>query len=65
MEENEQVVQYALSRRPNVKIEDTGLVDFGIPGFTSYMSKAFDKDMKLAKRYYPVSSSVLPPSRDF
>ncbi|KAH7321182.1 NOL1/NOP2/sun family-domain-containing protein [Stachybotrys elegans] len=52
IEENEQVVQYALSRRPNVKLVDTGLA-FGNEGFTSYMGKKFHSTMRLTRRYYP------------
>ena len=52
VEENEQVVQYALSRRPNVKIVETGLT-FGEEGFKSYFGKRFDEKMKWARRYYP------------
>ncbi len=37
VEENEAVVQYALRKRHNVKIVDTGLT-FGRDGFTSYVS---------------------------
>ncbi|KAL9103094.1 MAG: hypothetical protein Q9163_001834 [Psora crenata] len=51
-EENEQVVQYALSKRPNVKLVETGLT-FGVDGFVSYMGKKFDPKMKMTKRYYP------------
>ena len=57
VEENEQVVQYALSRRPNVKLVETGLV-FGIDGFVSYMGKQFDPKMKMTKRFYPHSYNV-------
>jgi ribosomal RNA methyltransferase Nop2 len=57
VEENEQVVQYALQRRPNVKLVDTGLV-FGRDGFTRYMGHTFDPRMKLAKRYYPHAFNV-------
>ncbi|KAL8790841.1 MAG: hypothetical protein Q9195_006166 [Heterodermia aff. obscurata] len=52
VEENESVVQYALSRRPNVKLVDTGL-SFGVEGFRAYEGKMFDEDMKLTRRYYP------------
>lgn len=52
VEENEQVVQYALSKRPNVKLVETGLA-FGVDGFVSYMGKQFDPKMKMTKRFYP------------
>ncbi|MCJ1462294.1 rRNA (cytosine-C5-)-methyltransferase nop2 [Pseudocyphellaria aurata] len=52
VEENEQVVQYALMKRPNVRLVDTGLT-FGVPGFISYMGKKFDPGMKLTRRFYP------------
>ncbi|AEO66195.1 ba584803-908e-4f21-a6f0-e68552ca3ec7 [Thermothielavioides terrestris] len=52
VEENEQVVAYALSRRPNVKLVETGL-PFGKEGFTSYMGKTFHPSLKLTRRYYP------------
>ncbi|KAK4248194.1 NOL1/NOP2/sun family-domain-containing protein [Corynascus novoguineensis] len=52
VEENEQVVAYALSRRPNVRLVETGL-PFGKEGFTSYMGKAFHPSLKLTRRYYP------------
>ena len=57
VEENEQVVQYALDRRPNVKLVETGLT-FGIDGFVHYMSKRFDSNMKMTKRYYPHAYNV-------
>lgn len=57
VEENEQVVQYALSRRPNVKLVETELA-FGKDGFTSYMGKNFDPSLKLTRRYYPHTYNV-------
>ncbi|KAM0436427.1 hypothetical protein ACHAQK_007720 [Fusarium lateritium] len=57
IEENEQVVQYALSRRPNVRLVDTGLV-FGKEGFTSFMGKKFDPSMRHTRRYYPHTYNV-------
>lgn len=57
VEENEEVVAYALSRRPNVRLVETGL-PFGKEGFTSYMGKAFDQSMKLTRRYYPHTYNV-------
>lgn len=56
-EENEQVVQYALNKRPNVKLVSTGLV-FGKEGFTSYMGKQFHPTMKETRRYYPHAYNV-------
>jgi 25S rRNA (cytosine2870-C5)-methyltransferase len=49
--ENEEVVQYALSKR-DIQIIDTGL-NFGSEGFTRYQHKRFHPSMKLAKRFYP------------
>ena len=57
IEENEQVVQYALSRRPNVKLVDTG-ISFGKEGFTSHMGKKFDPSLRLTRRYYPHAYNV-------
>jgi ribosomal RNA methyltransferase Nop2 len=58
VEENESVVQYVLRKRPNVKIVDTGLGDFGSPGFISYMGKKFDAKMALTRRYFPHRENV-------
>lgn len=52
VEENEQVVQYALNARPNVKLVPTGLT-FGREGFTSYTAKRFHPSMKGTRRYFP------------
>jgi len=57
VEENEGVVQYALSKRPNVRLVETGLT-FGKEGFTSYMGKSFDTKMKMTRRYYPHAYNV-------
>ncbi|KAI9784697.1 MAG: rRNA (cytosine-C5-)-methyltransferase nop2 [Peltula sp. TS41687] len=57
VEENEQVVQYALSKRPNVKLVETGLV-FGREGFTKWRGKLFDPKMKMTRRYYPHAYNV-------
>ena len=57
IEENEQVVQYALKKRPNVKLVETGLT-FGVDGFVSYMGKQFDPRMKTTKRFYPHAYNV-------
>ena len=57
VEENEQVVQYALNARPNVKLAPTGLV-FGKEGFTKYGSKRFHPSLKETRRYYPHAYNV-------
>ncbi|CCU80801.1 RNA m(5)C methyltransferase [Blumeria hordei DH14] len=57
IEENEGVVQYALNKRPNVKLVETGLI-FGKEGFTSIMGKNFDASMKMTRRYYPHTHNV-------
>ncbi|CAG9979468.1 unnamed protein product [Clonostachys byssicola] len=57
IEENEAVVQYALKRRPNVKLVETNLA-FGKEGFTSFRGKSFDPSMSLTRRYYPHSYNV-------
>ncbi|KAI2473343.1 NOL1/NOP2/sun family putative RNA met [Annulohypoxylon bovei var. microspora] len=57
VEENEQVVQYALSKRPNVRLVSTDL-PFGKEGFTSYMGKKFDSSLRLTRRYYPHTYNV-------
>ncbi|KAI9652398.1 MAG: rRNA (cytosine-C5-)-methyltransferase nop2 [Alyxoria varia] len=57
VEENEAVVNYALSRRPNVKLVDTGLT-FGREGFTKFMGKIFHHTLNLTRRYYPHAYNV-------
>ncbi|PNS15527.1 25S rRNA (cytosine-C(5))-methyltransferase nop2 [Sphaceloma murrayae] len=57
IEENEQVVQYVLNTRPNVKLVETGLI-FGKEGFTSYRGKKFHPSMKMTRRYYPHAYNV-------
>ncbi len=52
VDENESVVDYALRKRPNVKLVDTGL-EFGREGFTKYRGKAFHPSVKLTRRFYP------------
>jgi len=52
VEENEAVVDYALRKRPNVKLVDTG-ISFGVEGFTSFRGKTFHPSVKLTRRFYP------------
>lgn len=52
VDENEAVVDYALRKRPNVKLVDTGL-EFGKDGFTTYRGKTFNPSLSLTKRFYP------------
>ncbi|KAJ2912300.1 hypothetical protein MD484_g8107, partial [Candolleomyces efflorescens] len=52
VEENEGVVDYALKKRPNVKLIDTGL-SFGREGFTQYRGKTFHPSVNLTRRFYP------------
>jgi ribosomal RNA methyltransferase Nop2 len=57
VEENEQVVQYALNKRPNVKLVETGLT-FGREGFTSINGKTFHPSLKMTRRFYPHTYNV-------
>ncbi|KAF9453230.1 NOL1/NOP2/sun family putative RNA met [Macrolepiota fuliginosa MF-IS2] len=52
VDENEAVVDYALRKRPNVKLVDTGL-SFGREGFTNYRGKVFNSSVSLTRRFYP------------
>lgn len=52
VEENEEVVQYALRKRSNVKIVDTG-IQFGRDGFKSFGRSKFDERMVYARRIFP------------
>lgn len=57
IEENEAVVQYALKKRPNVRLVDTN-IPFGKEGFTNFRGKKFDASMTLTRRFYPHSYNV-------
>ena len=52
VDENEAVVDYALRKRPNVKLVETGL-EFGVPGFKSYRGKQFNPAVSMTRRFYP------------
>lgn len=57
VEEDEMVVDYALRKRPNVKLVDAGLA-IGKEGFTSFRGKKFHPSLKLTRRYYPHTYNV-------
>lgn len=57
VEENEVVVNYALKKRPNVKLVDTGLI-IGKEGFSSYRGKKFHPSLSLTRRYYPHTYNI-------
>jgi hypothetical protein len=52
VDENEAVVDYALRKRPNVKLVDTGL-EFGREGYTKFRGKTFNPALRLTRRFYP------------
>jgi 25S rRNA (cytosine2870-C5)-methyltransferase len=52
VEENESVIDYALRKRSNIKLVETGL-EFGVEGFTAFRGKQFYPKMHLTRRYYP------------
>lgn len=65
VEENEQVVQYALNKRPNVRLVETGLT-FGKEGFTKIGGKVFHPSMKVRQPYspFPLNPLKLTSSTD-
>ena len=52
VDENESVVDYALRKRPNVKLVETGL-EFGVPGYAKYRGKTFNPSVTMTRRFYP------------
>lgn len=45
-------MDYALRKRSNVKLVDTGL-EFGREGYTKYRGKVFSPKLSLTRRFYP------------
>ena len=52
IEENEEIINYALGKRSHVRLVDSGL-SFGVPGMAAFRGKQFHPSMKLARRFYP------------
>lgn len=52
VQENEEVVDYVLKKRPNVKLVDSG-INFGKEGFTNFKGKNFHPSLKMTRRFYP------------
>lgn len=52
VEENEEVIEYALRKRPNVRIVPTG-IDFGRDGLKRFRSRTFNDRMMLCRRIFP------------
>lgn len=57
VEEDEAVVSYALRKRPNVKLVETGL-EIGKKGFVSYRGRQFDRSLSMTRRYFPHTYNV-------
>jgi ribosomal RNA methyltransferase Nop2 len=49
VDENESVVDYALRKRPNVKLVETGL-QFGVEGFKAFGGKQFHPSVSMTRR---------------
>ncbi|ORX39811.1 NOL1/NOP2/sun family-domain-containing protein [Kockovaella imperatae] len=52
VDEDEAVVDYALKKRPNCHLVETGL-EFGVEGFKSFEGKTFHPSVSLTRRFYP------------
>lgn len=57
VEENEAIVSYALTKRPGLRLVETGL-EFGRPGFTAYRGRHFHPSLKLTRRFYPHTNNM-------
>jgi ribosomal RNA methyltransferase Nop2 len=53
VDENEAVIDYALKKRPNCKLVETGL-EFGVEGFKSFEGKTFHPSVSLSRRVGPI-----------
>jgi ribosomal RNA methyltransferase Nop2 len=49
VDEDEAVVDYALRKRPHVKLVPTGL-EFGVEGFRAFEGKKFHESLNLTRR---------------
>lgn len=57
VEENEAVIDYALRKRPNVKLIDTGLA-IGQEGLVRFRGMSFHPSLAYTRRYYPHTNNV-------
>ncbi len=51
VEEDEDVVEYALKKRPNARLVPTG-IDFGRDGFKAFRGKKYNPKMDLCRRVF-------------
>lgn len=58
VDENESVVDYALRKRPNIKLVETGL-QFGVEGFKAFGGKQFHPSVNMTRRVSPVCGTEL------
>lgn len=58
VEENEAVVAWALKRRPNVRLVETGLDCGGRPGFANYCGLVLHPAMRSCQRFYPHTANM-------
>merc|ERR1719210_2136865 len=53
VEENENVIEYALKHRNVELVSFSTAVNFGVEGLTKYRERRFNPSMSLCRRYYP------------